>query len=561
MRLIGPNCMGVVNTAPDVRLHATFAPVAPPPGVVGLVSQSGPLGIGILGHTRQRGLGLSTFVAVGNRADVSSNDLLQFWEGDERTRVVLLYLETFGNPAKFSRMARRLSQVKPIVAVKAGRSGEAAADALFRQTGIIRVDGLEQLFDTAQLLVEQPLPAGRRVAVVAHAGSALLAVDACVASGLELARLSSATEAVLAEPVGKGGSTANPVELAHPAGPAELETVVRAVLDDPGVDAVLSVFVPPSAGGREEVSPSLERARTGRDKPVLSIFFGGARPPGSTVSSFEFPEEAARALGRVADHAAWRRRPAGVVPPIDDADPDAARNLVTSALAAGGERVRLGLDVRLALLRCYRIEVAAARRAGTVEEAVAGAAEIGLPVALKAGGLERPGRTEAGGVAVDLQSLEEVAGAWARMSASLGPSLLPAVVQQMVASGVDLIVRVVQDPTFGPIISLGLGGAAADAMAAGPPHILPLTDVDAGEVVASSPAARLLVDGDRRPLVDIASLVDLLLRVSALVVAVPELAELRLNPVIVSAHGTAVVDVDAVVAPVLPPEPAVRRIR
>jgi acyl-CoA synthetase (NDP forming)/GNAT superfamily N-acetyltransferase len=558
MRLVGPNCMGVLNTAPDVRMHATFAPVAPLAGRVAFSSQSGPLGVAILRRARSVGLGFSTFVADGNKADVSGNDLLQFWAGDENTDVVLLYLESFGNPRRFSRLARRVSRTKPIVAVKRGRDegggggGEVAVDALFQQCGVLRVDTLEQLFDVARLLVEQPLPAGRRVAVVGTAGATLLAADACVGAGLTLAALGQATAAALESALGLEEKPGNPLDLTYEAGPAEYERALRAVLGDPGVDAALVLFLPAVPEQAPDVTAAVHAAARETDKPVVATFLGGDDDgPESgylSVTTFEFPEAAAAALGRVAAYADWRRRPAGAAPGFEGLDRETARRTVAEALEREPAGSRLDLPSTLALLDAYGIAAGRSTEVGSAEEAAAVAAELGVPVALKAGQLERLGKVEAGGLALDLQSPADVAAAYGRMARLLGDAMRPAIVEPMVASGVDTLVSVRQHPTFGPVVTLGLGGAMAAAGGVGA-LVLPVTDVDVDELVRSVPVAALLFDEAGEPTVDVDALEELLLRVGALADDLVELAELWLNPVIVSKRGAVAVGVGAAVAP------------
>jgi acyl-CoA synthetase (NDP forming)/RimJ/RimL family protein N-acetyltransferase len=297
MRIVGPNSMGVVNTAPDVSMHATFAPVLAGTGRVGFVSQSGALGVAILGELGRRGLGVSTFVALGNKADVSSNDVIQFWEDDDATDIVLLYLQSFGNPRTFSRVARRVARTKPVIAVKSGRrdGAEAAVEALFRQAGVTRVDTLEQLFDVAQALATQPLPRGRRVAVVGNAaGPGALAVDAAQGAGLEVAAQ---------------------VRLPFTASPDDYEQALRDVLADPDVDAMIAVFTPPLAHGADEVIAAVERAAAGSAKPVLGNFLLST-PTQTTVPAYAYPESAALALARMVERAEWLAQPEGVVPQL-----------------------------------------------------------------------------------------------------------------------------------------------------------------------------------------------------------------------------------------------------
>ena len=533
MRVLGPRSVGALNLDPAVRLHAALVP-APAPGAIGVATQSAAVGLTVLDRAAAMGVGLSSFVDTGAKADVSSNDLLQFWQGHEPTAAVLLYLESFGNPRKFSRIARLLSASKPVAAL-ARIVDEPAVDALFRQTGVIRVDTVDELLDVGRLAVGVPRPQGRRVAVVGAAGATRLAASACRAAGLEPA------PPIVEVPLGSAAEDYEAVLAAAVAGPA---------------DAVF-VVTPPDGPG-PEVAAIASRLAAGADVPVVATLQpdgGGAAP------TFAGPDRAAKALGRLAAHAEWTRRPRGAEPVLE-VDTDGARALVAEALRdAGGGEVALDPLCAADLLRRYGVPVARAEVVAGADEARAAASALGTPVTVKAGGLEQRGRTERSGVALDLQDPEEVAAAYARMAAALGPKLAPAVVQEMVPAGVDLLVGIEQHALFGPLVALGIGGASADA--AGPPErrVLPLTDVDAAALVRSGRVADLLVAPDGAPRVDVAGLEDVLLRVARLGFDVPELVALRANPVIVAPSGAVVVDVSARLAPVpSPPGPVLRRL-
>ncbi len=592
MRIIGPNCLGIANTAPSVRMHATFAPYEPLPGRVAFLSQSGGLGIELMARAGQLGLGISSFVSVGNKADVSGNDLLQHWEEDPETDVILLYLESFGNPRKFSRLARRVARRKPIVAVKGGRtrSGTRAAsshtaamaapdfavDALFRQAGVIRVDTLEQLFDTAQVLAHQPLPAGRRVAIIGNAGGpGILAADACEAAGLEVPELSPATQDVLRSFVAEGAAVRNPIDLVAAASPEHFRHAMQAILDDDAIDAVLVIFVPPLVTRADDVAAALADAVAsgagGGEKPVVACFLGLGTAPEAfrgdddrrPIPTFPFPESAAQALGRAADLADWRRRPEGEVPDLDGIDVDAARALVEDRLAtAGSEGVWLSADDAVALCSSFSIPVAQTRRAASAEEAAAAAVDLGLPVALKAASGDLVHKTDVGGVRLDLGSADDVSTAFEEMASALGEMMGGAVIQQMVPEGVETIVGVVHDPSFGSLVMFGLGGTTAELLGDRSLRILPLTDTDAHDLVRSLRGSPLLFGYRGAPPADVAALEDLLLRVGRLADELPEVAEMDANPVIVSETGAVAVDLKIRLRPVLaelPPD--LRRMR
>jgi acetyl coenzyme A synthetase (ADP forming)-like protein len=578
MRLVGPNCLGVANTA--VGLNATFSPYAPRPGRIGMQSQSGALGIAVLERSARIGLGVSSFVSVGNKADVSGNDLLQYWEDDPGTDVVLLYLESFGNPHKFSRIARRVSRRKPIVAVKSGRStagvraasshtaamasADVAVDALFRQAGVIRVDTMDELFDMALVLGSGPLPNGRAVAIVGNSGGpGILATDACDGAGLTVPELTPETQALLRQVVDPNGAVANPIDLVASATPEIYEQALRLTLADEPVDAALVICTPTFAARPAGVADVLRRVAADQDKPVLGCFLAapeispllGGNETGAQVPAFASPEPAARALARAAAYAEWRRRPPGAVPELDGFDPDRAHAIVEVFLteATGGgwlpaERVDELLDAAgIPLVRA--VSVASAEQAGQA------AAAVGLPVALKAVGPDLVHKSDVGGVQLDLRSRADVEDAYRDMASSLGERMTGAIVQQMARPGVETIVGVVQDPLFGPLVMFGLGGVATELLGDRAFRILPLTDLDAADLVRSLRASPLLFGYRGSAPVAVGALEQILQRVARLAERVAEVRELDLNPVIVSDAGAVAVDCRVRVAPVPPGPP------
>lgn len=587
MRVIGPESLGLINTAPDARLHATFADVTVGEGSVGFLTQSGTLGIAALDHATRLGLGISTFVDIGNRVDVSGNDLLQFWREDPRTSVVLLYLESFGNPRKFTRIVRAMARSKPVVAVKSGRQGperegagpgpawpaDATVGALLSQSGAIRVDTPTELFDVARVLVSQPVPAGRRVAVVSNAkGATLLTVDACAGAGLEVALPTGATRAALAalspHPDGRpraGVRPDGPVQLTWGAGPADYEHALRATLADDGVDAALVVYAPPAREQRRAVARALRSAQADHPtKPVLATFLGA--PAGEAVDHeagavplFAFPSEAARVLGQIVPYGEWLAEPPGTVPTFDDLDATAVRATIAEVLATDPAGAWLDRGASAALLRHAGLHVAHHREVRGVDEALAAAEEIGWPVVLKAAGVVRYHRGEVGGVALDLHDAGALAAAHARMADALGDAMDVAIVQELVPLGVEVLVGVHQNPSYGGVMTMGIGGAMAPANPDLPVRVLPLTDTDAHRLVAASPVASLLGAGVDAPAAR--SCEEALLRLGALADQVPEISEVLLNPLIVSGGAAWVVDAWVRVEPYeWDPAPAVRRL-
>lgn len=544
-RLIGPNCLGI--SVAGVSLNATFASRATPSGNIGFSSQSGALGLALLEAAATRGLGLSAFVSIGNKADVSTNDLLEWWEEDAATEAILLYVESFGNPRRFGRIARRVARRKPILALKSGRSksgqraasshtaalagSDTAADALFHQAGVIRADTLEELVDVATLFSSGARLGGRSVGLVTNAGGlGILCADACEAAGLELPALGADTVAALRRVLPAEASVANPVDMLGGATAETYASVLPHLLADPHLSACIVLFVPAVSSTAEEVASAVVEAvgRAGSDKPVLAVIMSSEGTPAVLcgapgVASFAYPESAARALGRIADRAAWLRRPQGAVPALDRIDHVRAEAVVDSALAETDD-AWLGPAATRELLAAYGLPLVPERVATTVAEALAAARELGFPAVVKTAA---PGahKTETGGIALDLADEEAVAAAVAR----IGP---PVIVQPMLSGGAELLAGVVQDTVFGPLVAFGPGGVFAELIGQAAFRIAPLTDVDAGDLVDGGKAGRLVAGFRGAPAADRAALVDLVLRLARLGEDLPAVAELDLNPVL-----------------------------
>jgi acetyl coenzyme A synthetase (ADP forming)-like protein len=576
MRVIGPNCMGLLNTDPAVSLNATFSPVFPPAGNVGFLSQSGALGLAILDYARKLNIGLSTFVSVGNRADVSANDLIQYWEEDPSTTVILLYLESFGNPRKFARLARRASATKPIVAVKSGRTAagsraasshtgalaslDVASDALFRQAGVTRTDTLDQLFDVANLLAHQPLPKGRRVVILANGGGpAILAADACESYGLDVPALSEGTLAALHEFLPPEAGLQNPVDMVAAATAEDYARALRILLQDDGVDSMIVIFTPPLVTLPEAVAKAIREAAAEAQgqKPILACFLSarGAPPElgsgeAGLVPSFGFPEAAALALARACEYAEWLQRPKGNVPKLDGVDSELGRAVVEKALAKGaGEPAWLDAESSSRLLQAYGIRVARSKLVKSTAAAAQAAREIGLPVALKLASSTITHKSDVAGVWLQLTSELDVRGAFDFIRERMRQlkrlrEMEGAIVQEMIHGGIEAIVGVTQDPSFGPLIMFGLGGVYVELLKDVVFRIHPLTDVDAEEMVRSVQSYPLLEGWRGSAPGDIPALQDLLLRISAMVEDLPEIAEMDLNPVKVLPPGRGCVVVD-----------------
>lgn len=573
MRLVGPNCMGVLNTDPAVRMHATFAPLQPTPGNVGFLSQSGALGLAVLDYARSLNIGLSTFVSVGNKADVSGNDLLSYWMEDPRTDVIALYLESFGNPRRFARLAPAVGRRKPIVAVKAGRSSagsraasshsaslaclDVAVDALFEHAGVIRTDTLEDLFDVASLLATQPVPAGSRVGVVTNAGGpGILLADACEARGLSLPELSADTASKLRAFLPVAASAHNPVDLLASAPPEAFARAVQLVGADPAIDSVVVIYVPPLAVNTDDVAEAIARGAGAVPavKPVASVFLSSkgappalARGPRGKLPSYSFPENAARALAAAVKYGRWRARPQGTPFVLDRLAGENVKEVVQHALGSDGTARWLEPQAVENVLATAGISLATSAVVPP-EQAVGKAEAMGYPLVAKAIAPGLLHKSDVGGVILGLESASAVAAAVETLRDHLraaGKRLDAVQLQREVRGGIEALVGVVSDPTFGPLVVCGLGGVQVELLRDASFRLPPVTDLDAAEMIDRL-RLKPLLDGYRgAPAGDRAALASLVQRVSALVEAVPELREMDLNPVKVMPPGEGVVVVDA----------------
>ncbi len=566
MRLIGPNCMGVINTDPEVRMNGTFAQAYPPEGHVAFMSQSGALGIAVINMATALGMGLSSFVSVGNKADISGNDLLCYWDEDPNTDVVLLYLESFGNPRRFGQLARQIGKRKPIVAVKSGRSaaGQRAAsshtgallsssdttvDALFRQYGVIRTDTLEEMFDVATLLVNQPVPKGRNVAIVTNAGGlAIQCADTCEARGLHVPELAEATVAELRTFLPPAAGVSNPVDMIASASGEDYGHTIRTVASDPSVDALIVIYIPPIEADAPEIAQHMVEAIGALDEriPVLTCFMSSRglpddlSAPGVRIPSYPFPEQAAIALAHAADLGTWREKPEGAVPEFPGIREDEATAVIATALERGEGWLEPQEIERL--FACYGIPTAREEQVRTAQEAAEAAAGFHGKVALKAVGPLH--KTESGAVTLGLDAMEVAAEAEAMRTrvAAVGEPFEGFLLQEMLSGGVEMLVGMAADPVFGPIVAAGAGGVMVELTRDVAIRVAPLTDLDASEMIRSLTSFPLL-DGFRGDAPkDVHALEDIVLRVSALAAEHPAIVEMDCNPVIVLERGAAVVD-------------------
>ena len=574
MRLVGPNSMGVINLEPSVRLNATLSPTLPVDGRVGFFSQSGALGLAIIEHANRLGLGLSSFISIGNKADLSGNDFLQYWEADPATSVIALYLESVGNPRKFSRIARRVGRTKPIIAVKSGRSAAGAraslshtgarisssdvtVDALFHQAGVVRTDTMSEFFDVASLLANQPLPPGRGVAILTNGGGpGILAADACEADGLIVPPLPEPVRRQLAEGLPPLATLDNPVD-AMDASPEAFGKALRILAACEEIHAVIVLFVPPLGSSSEDIAAAIHTAAASLERPipVLTVFMSAEGGPAALrseamrVPAFTFPEEAARALAHAAKYAEWRSAPEEDLPEFADLRADEAAGVLARALAqmepSDGRSRWLRPDHVAQLLDCYGIRVADWRLVETPAEAGAAADELGGPVALKAVATGVVRKRDAHAVALGLEgadTVERSAAAMARDLTAAGHTVERLLVQRMVPPGVEMLVGVVHDRLFGPVIACGAGDSEMELLKDVAVRITPLTDRDAGEMLRSLAMFPLLEGYRNASRADVPALEEVLLRVSAMVEAHPEIVEMDCNPVVVLPEGAVVVD-------------------
>ena len=610
MRLVGPNCFGIA--VPPLGLDATFDAGHPRPGSAGLVVQSGGIGISLLEQLSRLGIGVSSFASVGDKYDVSSNDMLTWWEKDPRTKLAVLYVESFGSPRKFARTARRVGQWMPVLTVLGGRSadGQRAAashtaaaatplvtqEALFAQAGIIAAAGLGELVESAALLACQPLPMGERVAIVSNAGGAgVLAADACGDNGLRVALLSRATQRRLGKLLPSGAAVAGPVDTTAAVGLDTFRACLEQVAADDGVDALLAVAVPtaiadltqaistakvakPMAAAvldqpetvrlirrcDQEIPPDGEPAVQHAGPPETD---GPARPKTSppsrawAVPAYAYPESAARALGHAAAYHAWRARQRGKVPELSGLRASDAKALIAAFLAGCPEGGWLPPAAVSELLACYQVPLVPSRHALSEEQAVDAAVDLGGPVVLKAEAEGLIHKTEAGAVKLGLHGEHEVRAAFRDLTATFGADLTGVLVQPMLTGGAEVLIGVVQEPVFGPLVVFGLGGVATEVLGDHAARLTPLTDADADDLIHGVHAAPLLFGHRGTPPVDTAALTDMLLRVSRLADDLHEVAELDLNPVIATQDGACAVDARIRVCPAQPRDPFLRRLR
>ncbi len=572
LRMIGPNSFGIVNTEPAFRLNGTFGKPSPLPGRIALVSQSGALGETILVHAEELGVGFSMFASIGNKTDLSGTDLLQYWGRDPHTDVILMYLENFGDPRRFTRVAREVSRTKPVIVVKAGRTAAGAkaarshtgalagrdvsVDALFAQTGVIRVSSIQDMFDVALGFVSGQVPKGPRVCVVTNAGGpGILATDALVAGGLEMATLADETKVALRKELPEQASVENPVDLIASADASRYAAALDLVASDPAVDAVVTIFVPPLMVDAEAVGGRLIETASRHSKPMLNCLMGerhGAdwirKIKRAGLPVYAYPESIALTLSAMERWRAWRARPEGRTPTFD-VDVATAAQLVRSA----GREALVGARA-MQFLECYGIPTVPTGGAKSAQEAVKQARSCGYPVALKLLSPDAIHKSDVGGVRLDLRTDSDVESAFAEIEAGLARHNPNArfdgvCVQAMAAGGTELVVGLTTDPQFGPLVMFGLGGVFVEILKDVVFRVHPLSDRDALEMITQIHGYPLLQGARGRPVIDPALVADVILRVSQMASDLPEIDQIDINPLVAGADRFKLAAVDARIIP------------
>jgi acetyl coenzyme A synthetase (ADP forming)-like protein len=578
LRMVGPNCMGVINTAADVAMNATFAPAMPPVGPVAFVSQSGAMGVSVLNHAKSLGLGISMFVSMGNKTDVSGNDLIEYWSDDPDTKVILMYLESFGNPATFIQLARKLTKTKPICIVKSGRTGagaraaashtgalaatDLATDAIIAQAGAIRAQTVAELFDLAMAFANQPLPASNRVAIVTNAGGpGIIIADACEAHDLEVAPLTVETQKKLRKGLPDEAAVSNPVDLIASATAETYEFALNHVFEDPEIDSVLAAFVPPLGILVKDVAAAIVRVtKKHPEKPIMAVIMGtdGIQTgipelQEANVPSYVFPESAARSLATM-----WRQRqlverPAGEIVEFDDVDDDAVATILDSTVSDG--HCKLSESDALRVLEAYRVPVASWRFVGTEENPdtlasrTAGtAAELGFPIVMKIVSPDITHKTDVGGVVLGLESAEETEQAVETMLANVRgalkaePRLDGILLQKMASAETETIVGITRIPRVGPMVMFGLGGIYVEVMRDVVLRLCPLTDSDSAEMIHEVKLSVLLEGVRGQAPRDLGAVAKVIQRVAQLASRHPRIIEMDINPLLAMEHGVLAVD-------------------
>lgn len=556
MRMIGPNCFGVINTDPDVAMNATFSSTQPIPGKIGFMSQSGALGEAILAHAQRLGLGFSMFASVGNKADIAGNSLLNYWKDDPRTQVILLYLESFGDAEAFTKIAREITKIKPIIAVKAGKTTAGAratvshtgalaghdfgVDALFEQCGVIRVTSMEELFDVAEAFDHQPIPKGNRVAILTNAGGpGILATDAASGLGLDVVRLSPSTITNLKSHLPVAAATGNPVDMIASATSGDYGRSLDALFSDPNVDALICLFVPVGMIDEMAVANAIIKSARKTDKPILACFVGSGDGSGAAtlkragIPVYTFPEEIATVYEKMCRYGDFKNRPVPIFESVTPGVLVARERLLTTAMS--GQTQVLGSEA-LNVLDLCGIPVAGLHPVADLLTLKKVCAAIGYPVVLKLDASYLMHKTEIGGVVTDIRTEEEAERHYELLlgkARKTGLEDARIVVQPMIKGGVEMVLGMVRDPKFGPMVMCGLGGIFVEIVKDVSFKLPPLSRDDVFEMIGQLKGRKILSGYRGAPAVDLRPLEDAILRVSQLVTDAPHIVELDINPFMV----------------------------
>jgi acetate---CoA ligase (ADP-forming) len=572
MAVVGPNCFGVINTDPSISLNATFSRNFPLAGKIAFISQSGAVGVAALEYAAGEKIGFSKFVSIGNKADINENHLLAALANDPQTDVILLYVEDLENPKEFVALARNISEKKPILAVKSGRTKEGAKaaashtgalsgsdevyDSLFAQCGVLRVETLEELFRFGIAFANQPLPRGRRVAIVTNAGGpGIMATDAAVRHGLELADLEAKTKSILHANLPPTVSIHNPIDLVGDAGESRYQLALQAALADDNVDGVIVICVPQMMMNLEAISTVIAQQVTFADKPVFAVYMatGDIEPSlkildAAQIPHYRFPEDAARALGAMSRYIRWRKRPRTEYMRFDDVQQDKVREILHRAQREG--RKFLPEPEAHAVLRAYGLPMSRSKLVHSEEEAVNAAGEIGYPVVMKIVSPDIVHKVDVGGVRLNLQSNADVKKAYTELipqvqAARQGVKIWGVLIQEMVLNGKETILGMKRDPHFGPLLMFGLGGIYVEVFRDVIFRMAPIRELGARNMIEGIKGMKLLRGFRGEPPSDIEAIIQSLERLSQLVTDFPEIEEMDINPLIVLPAGSGARVVDA----------------
>ena len=571
MRMVGPNCMGVINTDEDVKLNASFARVRPESGKIGFLSQSGALGESILNHAKNLGIGLSKFVSMGNKPDISGNDLIEEWEHDENVEVILMYLESFGNPQKFTKIAKRISRNKPIIAVKAGRTlagaratishtgalagVDVATGALFAQCGVIRVTSIEEMFDVSKAFLAQPVPKNDKVAILSNAGGpAIMATDACVRLGLKVPEFSKETQAKLKKVLPKEAAVSNPIDIIATGGPDRYEAALNILLKDKEIGSIIAVFIPPLTIDAPAVARVIAKASKRTKKTILSVFMAKDEAEEgiqilktNSVPVYLFPESAAKALSAMVRRRLWLDKPEGKIKRYNP-NINRVKNIIKTARKE--RRRALTLEESFEVLRSYGIKSLKSLSANSEEETLSNARKIGYPVVLKLDSVKASHKSDIGGVMLDLRSDQEVKEAFNKIKSNARKAKIrwsdcAILVQEHLSEGIETILGVQHNPSFGPLMMFGLGGVYVEVLKDVSFGITPLSDVAAKDMVRYIRGYPMLKGIRGKEAIDEEALIDTLQRLSKFVCDFEDIAEMDINPFLLQPKPKSSVAIDA----------------